>query len=54
MKPFKKKKYRKPKICKSWSRSGPWFLSKSWSGSEFWSWSLTWSWIKSQHGTKNF
>jgi len=59
MKPFKKNKYRKPKICKSWSRSGPWFLSRSrsWSRSLskswfFWYWSK--SWIKSLFGTKNF
>jgi len=66
MKPFKKNKYKKPKLCKSWSRSwsgsrsGYWF--RSWSGSRSGSWSRSWSWsgswslswIKSQFGTKNF
>jgi len=56
MKPFKKSKYIKPKLCKSWSRSRSWSRSssRSWSWSRYWSGSGSWSRIRSQFETKNF
>jgi len=56
MKPFKRNRYKKLELCKSWSKSN--FCSMAWykSRSRSWSWSGFWSrsWSKSQLGTKNF